>query len=115
MLSMLEWLYRQLMEAEVSQQLGAEKGKCADNRNGYRCGYRPRRLDTRMDAIYLMVPKVRQRGYIPFFVTEHKRSKAALIQVVQKAFVQGVSTRKRERNWPGVWELGTCPAARSAR
>ena len=51
---------------------------------------------TRMGTMYLMVPKVRQGGYIPFFVTERKRSEAMLVQVVQKAFVQGVSTRKME-------------------
>ena len=91
MLSMLEWLCSQLMEAEVSQQLGAEKSERAESRSGYRCGYRPRSLDTRMGTMYLMVPKVRHGGYIPFFVTERKRSEAALIQVVQEAFVQGVS------------------------
>ena len=93
MLSMLEWLCTQLMEAEVDQQLGAEKSQRTDGRSGYR----PRRLDTRMGTMYLMVPKVRQGGYIPFFVTERKRSEAALIQVVQEAFVQGVSTRKMEK------------------
>lgn len=67
MLSMLEWLCAQLMEAEVSQQLGAKKSERAESRSGYRCGYRPRRLDTRMGTMYLMVPKVRQGGYIPFF------------------------------------------------
>ena len=89
MLSILEWLCAQLMEAEVSEQVGAEKSERAKSRLGYRCGYRPRRLDTRMGTMYLMVPKVRQGGCIPFFVTEHKRSEAALIQVVQEAFVQG--------------------------
>ena len=44
-----------------------------------------------------MVPKLRSRGYIPFFVTGRKRSEAALIQVIQEAFVQGVSTRKMEK------------------
>lgn len=44
-----------------------------------------------------MVSKVRQGGYIPFFVTERKRSETTLIQVVQEAFVQGVSTRKMEK------------------
>ena len=97
MLSMLEWLCTQLMEAEVDQQLGAEKSQRTDGRSGYRSGYRPRRLDTRMGTMYLMVPKVRHGGYIPFFVTERKRSEAALIQVVQEAFVQGVSTRKMEK------------------
>ena len=93
MLSILEWLCTRLMEAEVDQQLGAEKSQRTDGRSGYRSGYRPRRLDTRMGTMYLMLPKVRQGGYIPFFVTERKRSEAALIQVVQEA----VSTRKMEK------------------
>lgn len=96
-LSMLEWLCTQLMEAEVDHQLVAEKSERADSQSGYRSGYRPRRLDTRRGTMYLMVPKVRQGGYIPFFVTERKRSEAALIQVVQEAFVQGVFTRKMEK------------------
>ena len=80
MLRMLEWLCTELMEAEVDQQLGAEKGQRTDGRSDYRSGYRPRRLDTRMGTMYLMVPKVRQGGYIPFFVTERKRSEAMLVQ-----------------------------------
>ncbi len=44
-----------------------------------------------------MVPKLRNGGYIPFFVTERKRSEQALIQVVHQAFINGVSTRKIER------------------
>jgi putative transposase len=40
---------------------------------------------------------LRQGGYIPFFVTERKRSEQALIDVVQEAFINGVSTRKIER------------------
>lgn len=44
-----------------------------------------------------MVPKVRRGGYIPFFVNAYKRSEAALVQVVQEASVNGVSTRKIER------------------
>ena len=97
MLSMLEWLCAQLMEAEVSGIVGAEKNAHSSSRKDDRCGYRPRRLDTRMGTMYLMVPKLRGRGYIPFFVTERKRSEAALIQVIQEAFVQGVSTRKMEK------------------
>ncbi len=97
MLTMLEWLCSNLMEAEVAQQLGAEKSERSGARKGYRCGYRPRRLDTRMGTMYLMVPKVRQGGYIPFFVTAHRRSEAALVQVIQEAIVQGVSTRRIEK------------------
>ena len=66
MLSMLAWLCSRLMEAEVDQQLSAEKSQRTDGRSGYR----PRCLDTRMGTMYFMVPKVRQGGYIPFYVTE---------------------------------------------
>lgn len=38
MLSMLEWLCTQLMEAEVNQQLGAENNERVYSRNGYRSG-----------------------------------------------------------------------------
>jgi putative transposase len=44
-----------------------------------------------------MIPKVRKGGYIPFFVNAYKSSEAALVQVVQEACINGVSTRKIER------------------
>ena len=50
MLNMLEWLCDQLMEAEISQQLGARKNEHSEVRGGYRSGYRPKRLDTRMSS-----------------------------------------------------------------
>jgi len=97
MLNMLEWLCEQMMEVEVSNQLGADKHEQSQERSSHRCGYRPRRLDTRMGTMYLMIPNVRNGGYIPFFITERKRSEAALVLVVQEAFVNGVSTRKMEK------------------
>ena len=97
MLTMLEWLCKKMMEVEVNNKVGAEKNEQSSERTGHRSGYRVRRFDTRMGTMYLMIPKVRKGGYIPFFVTEKKRSEAALIQVVREAFVQGVSTRKMER------------------
>ena len=103
-LSMLQWLCELMMEAEISLKLNADKSECSDGRSGYRSGYRPRRLDTRLGTIYLMVPKVRQGGYIPFFVNAYKRSEAALAAVVQEVYVNGVSTRKTERlaKQPGI-------------
>ena len=97
MLAMLDWLCTRLMEAEISMKVGADKNEHSGERRGYRSGYRSRRLDTRMGTMYLMVPKVRSGGYIPFFVTNRKRSENALIQVIQEAFVQGVSTRRMEK------------------
>ena len=94
MLSMLEWLCHKLMEVEVDTKVGASKGEHANGRSGYRSGTRVWRFDTRMGTMYLLVPKVRKGGYVPFFVAEKKRSEQAFIQVIHEAFINGVSTRK---------------------
>jgi transposase-like protein len=96
MQAMLKWLCERLMDVEVETKLGAEKSERATSRQGYRSGYRVRRFDTRMGTMYLMVPKIRNGGYIPFFVEAKKRSEAALMNVIQEAYVNGVSTRKIE-------------------
>jgi len=95
--SMLEWLVGELMRVEAEAKVGAEKHKHSKERVTYFSGYRVRKLNSRVGTIYLLVPKVRKGGYIPFFVTERKRSEAALLSLVQEAFINGVSTRKIER------------------
>lgn len=97
LLSMLQWVSDKLIEIEVANKVGAEKGKHSTERNTYRCGTRVRRFDTRLGTIYLVIPKLRKGGYIPFFITEKKRSEQALIEVIQEAWKNGVSTRKIER------------------
>lgn len=94
MLSMLQWLCDQMMEAEISAKVNAQKSERTDSRAGYRSGYRIRRFDTRMGTMYLFVPKLRKGGYVPFFVSEKSCSETALIQVIQEAYINGVSTRK---------------------
>ncbi len=95
--SMLEWLTHRMMELEAESKVGATKGKHTADRSTFFSGTRVRRFDTRLGTMYLLVPKLRKGGYIPFFVTEKKRSEQALIRVVQEAFINGVSTRKIER------------------
>jgi len=97
MLSMLKWLCEQLMEAEVASKINASKSERTPQRSGYRSGYRVRRFDTRMGTMYLFVPKLRNGGYVPFFVTEKKRSEVALMNVIHEAYINGVSTRKIDR------------------
>lgn len=95
--SMLQWLTERMMEVESELKVGAVKRKHTSDRTTHFSGTRVRRFDTRLGTLYLLVPKLRQGGYVPFFVTEKKRSEQALIQVVQEAFINGVSTRKMER------------------
>jgi putative transposase len=90
----LRWMVEQLMEAEVSQLIGAERGERTEDRATHRNGYRPRRWDTRAGEIELAIPKLRRGSYFPSFLQPRKRSEQALVAVVQEAYVAGVSTRK---------------------
>ena len=96
-LAMLQWVAQQMMLIEAEGKVGAEKGKHAKDRKTHFSGARVRRMDTRLGTLYLYIPKLRKGGYIPFFVTERKRSELALIALIQEAFINGVSTRRIER------------------
>jgi putative transposase len=91
----LKLLVRELMEAEVSELIGAELGeRRPDDRATHRNGYRERRWDTRAGEIELQIPKLREGSYFPSFLRPRKRSEQALVAVVQQAYVCGVSTRR---------------------
>jgi putative transposase len=85
---------RELMEVEVSELIGAERGERTEDRATHRNGYRARRWDTRAGEIELQIPKLRRGSYFPSFLQPRKRSEQALVSVVQQAYVCGVSTRR---------------------
>jgi len=85
---------QELMEAEVSELIGAARGERTEDRATHRNGYRSRRWDTRAGEIELQIPKIRQGSYFPSFLQPRKRSEQALVSVVQQAYVCGVSTRR---------------------
>ncbi|MBN1859728.1 transposase [Candidatus Bipolaricaulota bacterium] len=107
LLAMPQWLTQQLMQLEAELKVGAQKNKHSKQRSTYFSRYRIRRFDTRLGTLYLMVPKLRNGGYVPFFVVERRRSEQPLIQVVQEAFMNRASTRKIERlaKAPGIESL----------
>jgi putative transposase len=85
---------QELMEAEISELIGAQRGERSEDRATHRNGYRLRRWDTRAGEIELQIPKIRQGSYFPSFLQPRKRSEQALVSVVQQAYVCGVSTRR---------------------
>jgi putative transposase len=89
---------RELMEAEISAEVGAQRGEVSSERVTHRNGYRPRGWETRVGEIELLIPKKRQGpAYFPSFLEPRRRSEQAIVAVVLEAYVNGVSTRKVDR------------------
>jgi putative transposase len=87
-------LTRLLMEAEVSEQIGAERYDRSEERQTHRNGYRERNWETRVGDVPLRIPKLRRGSYFPSFLESRRRAERALIAVIQSAYIEGVSTRK---------------------
>lgn len=87
-------LVQAIMEAEVTEQVGAGYGERVPDRLTQRNGYRPRPWDTRVGTLGLRIPKVREGSYFPSLLEPRRRSERALLSVVQQAYVEGVSTRR---------------------
>jgi len=60
--SMLEWLLTELMKAEAEAKVGAPKGKHSWERKTHLSGYRVRKLHSRVDTVYLAIPKIRKEA-----------------------------------------------------
>jgi transposase-like protein len=108
----VSFLCQQIMEAEVSAQIGAGLGERApSDRLTQRNGYRKRRWDTRAGSLELFIPKLRSGSYFPSFLEPRTRAEQALVAVVMESYVNGVSTRKVERV---VEQLGIAGMSKSA-
>jgi transposase-like protein len=95
---------RELMEAEISAEIGAGHGEVSIERSTHRNGYRPRAWETRVGEIDLLVPRKRSgEAYFPSFLEARRPAEQAIVAVVMEAYVNGVSTRKVDRI---VEELG---------
>jgi putative transposase len=90
----VEAVCRELMESEVSELIGAERGERTPDRATHRNGYRSREWQTRAGTVELQIPKLRRGSYFPSFLEPRRRSEQALLAVIQQAYVCGVSTRR---------------------
>jgi putative transposase len=85
---------QQVLEAEMEEALGAEKGERTAQRRGYRSGYYQRTLITRVGKLELRVPQDRQGHFRTELFERYQRSEKALVGALAEMYVQGVSTRK---------------------
>jgi putative transposase len=91
---LIQEVVRQVLEAEMEEAVGAEKGERTPNRQGYRAGYYGRTLVTRVGKLELRVPQDRQGRFRTEVFERYQRSEKALVGALTEMYVQGVSTRK---------------------
>jgi len=91
---LVEQILQQVLEAEMDEALQAEKGQRTPNRLGYRSGYYPRKLVTRVGQMELRVPQDRHGRFRTEVFERYQRSEKALVGALAEMYVQGVSTRK---------------------
>ena len=85
---------QEMLEAEMTDALGAEKGERTAGRLGYRSGYYTRTLVTRVGKLELRVPQDRDGRFSTELFERYQRSEQALVATLAEMYVQGVSTRK---------------------
>ena len=92
--SLMAYTLQRVLEEEMTAFLNAETYERTDNRKGYRNGYKPRTLKTRVGRIELMVPKDREGRFQTELFDKYQRNEKALTLAIMEMYVQGVSTRK---------------------
>ena len=91
---LVERAVQQVLEAEMTSFLGAESYQRNDQRRGWRNGYKPRTLKTRVGELELMVPKDRDGQFQTELFERYQRSEKAFVLALLQMYVEGVSTRK---------------------
>lgn len=92
----LKRVIQDLLETEVSAQVGAGRYERSSGRSAQRNGYRSRRWDTPAGTLDLQIPKLRTGSFFPVWLEPRRRAERALVAVIAEAYVHGVSTRKVE-------------------
>lgn len=91
---LVEAVLNQILEAQVTESLGADRHERSEERQGYRNGYRLRTLFTRVGPVTLQVPQTRDGSFSTDIFRRYQRSEQAFVVALMEMVVQGVSTRK---------------------
>lgn len=86
---LMQWLLQEVLEQEMTDSLGAAKGERCEARQGYRSGYYPRRLVTRVGTMELRVPQDRQGRFSTQLFERYQRAEKALVAALVEMSVQG--------------------------
>jgi transposase-like protein len=91
---LVERAVQAILEAQMTAHLGAAKHERGEGRTGYRNGYKPRTLVTRVGTLRLAVPQDREGTFSTELFARYQRSEQALVATLMEMYLHGVSTRK---------------------
>ena len=91
---LVERVVQEVLETEITRFLEAEPYERTRERRGYRNGYKPRLLKTRVGTLELLVPKDREGQFQTELFERYQRSEKALLLAILQMYLEGVSTRK---------------------
>jgi putative transposase len=89
-----ETIYQALIEAELTEAIGAAPHERSAERTAQRNGHRMRTLTSTAGDLELRIPKLRTGSFFPSLLERRRRVDQALFAVVMEAYLHGVSTRK---------------------
>lgn len=90
----VERVVQDLLEAEMTEHVGAASYERSATRTGHRNGHKPRMLRTRVGALNLLVPQDREGTFSTRLFSRYQRNEKALCLALMEMYVEGVSTRK---------------------
>lgn len=91
---LVEDVLNQVLEAQMTEHIGAGRHERSETRQAYRNGHRMRRLYSRVGPLSLRVPQSRDGGFSTEIFRRYQRSEQALVLALMEMVVNGVSTRK---------------------
>lgn len=97
---------QEYLSRELTEFLQAERYARTKGRQGYRNGYKPRTLKTRVGRIELAVPQDREGWFHTELFARYQRNEKALVLALQESYLSGVSTRKVKRITEALCGIG---------
>ena len=88
---------QELIDAEATEVIGADKWQRTVDRIAHRNGHRPRTLSTTAGDMDLKIPKFDRGSFFPEVLEPRRRIDQAMYAVVIEAYVHGVSTRSVDK------------------
>ncbi|SMF85406.1 Transposase and inactivated derivatives [Paenibacillus uliginis N3/975] len=91
---LLETVLNQVLQAQVTEQVPAERHERNEERRGYRNGSYPHQVNTRVGTLTLRVPRIRDGSFSTELFARYQRSEQAFVLALMEMVINGDSTRK---------------------